>query len=239
MNSRYRIRFSKLGKIRFTSHRDVARVWERALRRAALPVAYTEGFSPHPKLSFGLALSTGHESLGEYLDVDMAEPVDVESIPARLDPCLPIGLDVQAAAEIVPGTPSLQQVVTSCTWRIEVVGFGPAELRKRVEGCLGADSLVVTRQRKGHMVTDDLRPAILSLEMMDVGPELLAELATQPRGVRPSELVAVLASRPGDEVVEGHVCRLHQWMSTDGAREEPLPLPLRATLAPHAEARAS
>src|SRR3954466_12463420 len=90
-----RIRFSKLGKIRFTSHRDVARMWERALRRAAVPVAYTEGFSPHPKLSFGLALSTGHESFGEYLDIDLAEPVDVESIPARLDPCLPIGLDVQ------------------------------------------------------------------------------------------------------------------------------------------------
>ena len=69
MNHRYRMRFSKLGKIRFTSHRDVARIWERALRRATLPVAYTEGYSPHPKLSFGLALSTGHESLGEYLDV--------------------------------------------------------------------------------------------------------------------------------------------------------------------------
>ena len=104
-----RIRFSKLGKIRFTSHRDVARIWERALRRATLPVAYTEGFSPHPKLSFGLALSTGHESLGEYLDVDLAaDPgsVDIEGLPARLDPCLPIGLDVQVAAEIEPGTPS-------------------------------------------------------------------------------------------------------------------------------------
>src|SRR3954464_13341272 len=108
-NTTIRIRFSKLGKIRFTSHRDVARIWERALRRASVPVAYTQGFSPHPKLSFGLALSTGHESLGEYLDVDLAEPVDVESIPARLDPCLPVGLHVQAADEIEPGTPSLQQ----------------------------------------------------------------------------------------------------------------------------------
>lgn len=237
-NSRYRIRFSKLGKIRFTSHRDVARMWERALRRAALPVAYTEGFSPHPKLSFGLALSTGHESLGEYLDIDMAEPVDVVGIPARLDPCLPIGLDVQVAAEIESGTPSLQQVVISCTWRIEVVGLGPAELTERVQECLRADSLVVTRERKGHKVTDDLRPAILSLEMVDDRAELIAELATQPRGVRPSELVAVLA-RQHDELIEGHVCRLHQWLSTDGAREEPLPLPHRATLAPHAEARAS
>jgi radical SAM-linked protein len=251
MNSRYRIRFSKLGKLRFTSHRDVARMWERALRRATLPVAYTEGFSPHPKLSFGLALSTGHESLGEYLDIDMAEPVDVEEIPARLDPCLPIGLDVQVAAEIESGTPSLQQVVTSCTWRIEVVGLGHIELAERVQACLGADSLVVTRERKGHKVTDDLRPAILSLEIADAGVgsgrtaadahartgEVVAELATQPRGLRPSELVAVLASQPDDALVEGHVCRLHQWMSTDGAREEPLPL--RATLAPHAEARAS
>ena len=237
-----RIRFSKLGKIRFTSHRDVARIWERALRRAAVPVAYTEGFSPHPKLSFGLALSTGHESLGEYLDVDLAaDPgsVDIEGLPARLDPCLPIGLDVQAAAEIESGTPSLQQVVTSCTWRIEVVGLGGAELSERVQECLRADSLVVTRERKGHEVTDDLRPAILSLDMMDDRTELLAELATQPRGVRPSELIAVLASQRDDELVEGHVCRLHQWLSTDGAREEPLPLPHRATLAPHAEARAS
>lgn len=224
-NTKVRIRFSKLGKIRFTSHRDVARIWERALRRAAVPVAYTEGFSPHPKLSFGLALSTGHESLGEYLDVELADPLDVTHLPARLDPCLPIGLDVQAAAEIEPGTPSLQQAVTSCTWHIEVIGLGPAELGERVSRCLAADALVVTRERKGHNVTDDLRPAILALDVEGNRPELTAELATQPRGVRPSELITVL----GDELVEGRVCRLHQWLSIDGARAEPLPLPPDAT----------
>ena len=218
-----RIRFSKLGKSRFTSHRGVARIWERALRRAAVPVAYTEGFSPHPKLSFGLALSTSHESLGEYLDVDLAEPVALEEFPARLDPGLPIGLDVQAAAEIASGTPSLQQAVTSCTWHIEVTGLGggDAELSERVARCLDATSLVVTRERKGQKVIDDLRPAILSLTADTDRPLLTAELATQPRGVRPSELVALLA----DDVSEGRVCRLHQWLSSDGARVEPLPLP--------------
>lgn len=236
-HQRVRIRFSKLGKIRFTSHRDVARIWERALRRAALPVAYTEGFSPHPKLSFGLALSTGHESLGEYLDVDFdgsAEPVDVEGLPARLDPCLPIGLDVQAAAEIESGTTSLQQAVTSCTWRIGVDGPGVPALVDRVDRCLAADSIIVTRERKGQQVTDDLRPTVLSLEAVGAG-EVLAELATQPRGVRPVELIALL----GDDLVEGRVCRIHQWLSLDGAREEPLPLPQHATLTPHAQARAS
>ena len=72
---RLRLRFDKHGKVRFTSHRDVARIWERTLRRAALPVAYSEGFSPRPKLSFGLALSTGHESDAEYLDVDQLSDV--------------------------------------------------------------------------------------------------------------------------------------------------------------------
>ena len=100
---RVRIRFAKHGKVRFTSHRDVARIWERALRRAGIPIAYTEGFSPRPKLSFGLALSTGHESHGEYLDValrEAPEPVAVERLPARLGPVLPAGIDVQSAVSL-------------------------------------------------------------------------------------------------------------------------------------------
>ena len=94
---RVRIRFAKHGKVRFTSHRDVARIWERALRRAGVEIAYTEGFSPRPRLSFGLALSTGHESDAEYLDVilrDEPSPSTVEQLPARLAPVLPAGIDV-------------------------------------------------------------------------------------------------------------------------------------------------
>jgi radical SAM-linked protein len=238
---RYRIRFSKLGKIRFTSHRDVARLWERALRRATIPVAYSEGFSPHPKLSFGLALSTGHESLGEYLDVEVTEslgdPLDVGALITRLDPGLPIGLDVQAATEIAPGTPSLQQAVVCCTWRIGIQGHGCRQLAERVDDVLAAESIVVTRERKGQQVTDDVRPAIVARDISG-DAEVVAELATQPRGLRPSELVAALSRGDGD-LEEGRVMRMHQWLSIDDAREEPLPLPLGATSTPHAQARAS
>jgi radical SAM-linked protein len=122
---RVRLRFSKLGKVRFTSHRDVARMWERALRRAELPVVYSEGFSPRPRLHFGLALSTGHESLAEYVDVDLvdeaAATLDIGQLPSRLTPALPTGIDVTAAAVLPGGTPSLQHAVTSCGWRISVV----------------------------------------------------------------------------------------------------------------------
>jgi radical SAM-linked protein len=248
--TRVRLRYSKLGKVRFTSHRDTARIWERALRRAELPIAYTEGFSPRPRLSFGLALPTGHESLGEYLDVDLlAGPehpdIDVAGLAARLDPTLPAGFAVQGALVVEPGTPSLQEAVTSCTWRLEVLGADPGEVGAAVERLLGDDHLVVTRERKGRAVEEDLRPALI--ELTPSGSELVAELATQPRSLRPAEVVvAIAADRPGATL--GRACRTHQWIRADDGRREPLPRPpgldgfsLAATAgpAPHATRRAS
>lgn len=230
VRARVRLRFSKVGKVRFTSHRDTARCWERALRRAELPVAYTEGFSPRPKVSFGLALSTGHESLAEYLDVDLAtDPaaVDLDALPARLDPALPAGFAVQGAAVIEPGTPSLQEAVTSCVWRLEVVDADPGEVGAAVERLLAADHLVVHRERKGHQVVDDLRPALLDLALVGPTPsgtELVAELATQPRALRPGDVLAAICGElPGSAA--GRVCRIHQFTGADTVRREPLPSP--------------
>jgi radical SAM-linked protein len=237
---RVRFRFAKLGKVRFTSHRDVARLWERALRRAGLPVASTEGFSPRPKVHFGLALSTGHESLGEYLDVDLREPVDLEPLPELLTPLLPPGLDVEHAAAIERPALSLQEAVTSCTWRIGLSGADPGAVEDGVAALLAATTIPVARQRKGRTVNDDLRPAITELSLADAVPDgvvLGAELATQPRGVRPSELIDALAAFTGGPLSEGRVCRTHQWIVLDGARREPLPA--SATRAAHATACAS
>jgi radical SAM-linked protein len=235
-----RIRFSKLGKVRFTSHRDVARMWERAFRRVELPLAYTAGFSPRPKVSFGLALPTGHESVAEYLDVDLAsEEIDVDSLAAPLSAALPVGVDVMAAAVLADGSDSLQQIVTSCTWEVTVIagaraaghetaaGAGEGSLRTLVSTALAADALPITRERKGQTSTEDVRPGILSVEL--IGDDLLrCELATQPRGLRPAELLRAL----DPSLEEGRVRRTHQWISRDGAREEPLLLD--ATAAPQA-----
>ena len=227
--TRVRIRFSKLGKVRFTSHRDTARIWERALRRVDAPVAYTEGFSPRPRLSFGLALSTGHESLGEYLDVDLHAgdgALDVDDLIARLDPALPVGFTAQGAAVVEPGTLSLQEAVTSCTWRMEVTGADQGVVGAAVERLLDADQLVVTRERKGKDVTADLRPALLELALQGPTPsgtELVAELATQPNALRPGDVLDAITSEvPG--AAGGRVCRTHQWLDADG-RREPLPTP--------------
>jgi radical SAM-linked protein len=218
-----RLRFSKAGKIRFTSHRDVARMWERAIRRSGLVVAYSQGFVPHPLVSFGLALPTGCESYGEYLELRLDPPGPVETpvsdLPSTLSALLPEGIEVQVAAFVDEAEGSLQQEVASCDWELEVLGVPGEELAERVETVLAAPTLTIRRERKGRPTDDDIRPAILALSTAGPLGRLRAELATHPRSVRPGDLTMAL----GTDAVPGRAWRTHQWIERDGARFEPLP----------------
>ena len=218
--ARLRVRFAKVGRVRWTSHRDVARMWERALRRGRVPVAYTAGFSPRPQISFGLALPTGCESLAEYLDLALDEVVSPEDLWATVGGLLPDGVSVMAAATLEAGAPSLQQEVTSCSWLVTVPGVEMAELEAAVARTMAASSLPVHRQRKGRTVEDDLRPSVLALEARAPAqgspPSVTAELATSPRGVRPVELGEAM----GLEL--GLARRTSQWIERSGSRWEPL-----------------
>src|ERR1700735_3148242 len=144
-------------------------MWERALRRSRLPVALSQGFNPHPLLSFGLALPTGCESRGEYLDarLDGARTGDVAlpELPGVLSDLLPEGIAVQVVAPVSMAEGSLQQEVASCTWELEVLGVIGEELEERIERALAAPSLTVNRERKGRQTEDDIRPAIMSLAL--------------------------------------------------------------------------
>ncbi|MBV9662280.1 MAG: DUF2344 domain-containing protein [Acidimicrobiales bacterium] len=252
--TKLRIRFTKLGKIRWTSHRDVARMWERAFRRVQLPLSYSEGFSPRPRVSFGLALPTGHESVAEFLDVELNDMlgVDLPTLAPRLSAALPEGVDASAVSVLEPGGPSLQEDVTSCSWLWRAVTtdgdeLPTAQVTDRVEAVLAAPAAVISRNRKGTLVAEDVRPGIKELKV--VGPPatdgtdltggvwLEAELAAQPRSVRPAEVLSALG--PGLE--ERDVRRTHQWILRQGARLEPLAgtVPDGATEAPHALERAS
>jgi radical SAM-linked protein len=214
-----RFRYSKLGKLRWTSQRDVARMWERALRKASVPVSYTSGFSPRPKLSFGLALPTGCESVAEYLDIEASSPVAAYEIAARLKGHFPAGIEITASAELEDGRGSLQQDVTSCAWEIQVPGVDHRALGRVVDAALGASSLPVRRERKGREEDDDLRPAVRELVVCATSQgccSLQAELSTRPRGVRPSELGRALG------VELGLSRRTHQWIEIEGSRVEPL-----------------
>ena len=226
---RLRIRYSKKGKVRFISHRDVARIWERALRRVGVSVAYSQGFSPRPKLSFGLALSTGHESEAEFLDLELSDEdgdwtaVRGVDLAARLTAALPVGLDVVAVAPVEKGD-SLQQAVTSCTWAIEIDDVDREYMDAWVAGVLSREEIVVERERKGKPVVEDLRPHVLALDVTgttETGIRLSADLGTQPRALRPTELLAAV----DPPLTARTVCRMNQWMSQGDGREEPLMAP--------------
>ena len=243
---RVRLRYEKVGRIRFTSQRDLARIVERAMRRAALPLRQSAGFSPRPLVSFGLALPTGCASTAEYLDLRLdpaatsesvtvveapqADPSALASLAKELTALLPEGIDVTAAAALDGTEPSLQEAVTSCDWELEVLGVSPAEMTGRVGRLLDADAVMVARERKGRTVTDDIRANVVALhgserpvreiDGLGVVVRLDASLTTRPRGVRPAELCRAL----GDDVTLLGACRTHQWIESEDrtVREEPL-----------------
>lgn len=235
-----RIGFTKHGKVRFISHRDVARAFERAFRIEALPLAFTQGFSPRPKVSFGLALGVGHESDAEYLDVELAEPVALDPLGPALTASLPEGIDVTAVVALVDRAPALQEAVGAVEWEIEVRGatpevdVSPPTLAIRVDAVLAASELPVERVRKGRTTTDDIRPAVRRLTVVgptEDGTRLAATLATRPVSLRPAELINAL----GPEYVEGRVRRTRQWIERDGEWHDPLVVDSRIAV----EARAS
>jgi radical SAM-linked protein len=240
-----RLRFTKRGKVRFIGHRDVARAFERAFRIVELPLAFTEGFSPRPKVSFGLALSVGHESDAEYFDVELTRPVDVDALAGLLSAALPEGVAVTGVAPLMERAPALQESVTHLQYQVEVgthdgdVDGVPAmeTLRRAVEGTVAAEALPVARLRKGVESVEDVRPVICELRVVDADvPTIEMYLSTRPRLARPAEIVAALDTQSGGAgLVERRVLRTHRWIERTGARHEPLEADARRSLA---EARA-
>jgi radical SAM-linked protein len=219
-----RLRYSKLGKLRFTSHRDMARIWERSVRRLQLPIAYSEGFSPRAKLSFGLALPTVFESEAEFVDLTLNEPIEVDALPQALTEVLPQGVTVTGATVLEGKVDSLQECVEATNWSLFVDGDLDA-LQSWSQTLLAADELLVTRERKGKSRTDDVRPAVLAVDVrpnadasVPAAVEIYAELATKPRALRPLELLDI--NEPSVDFKRGR--RINQFISPVGARLDPL-----------------
>ncbi|MEE8602836.1 TIGR03936 family radical SAM-associated protein [Euzebya tangerina] len=169
---RVRVRFSKTGKLRFISAIDLGRVWERALRKANLPVAYSEGFSPHPKVSFGDALPLGFASTAEFAEVTFAIPVDLVDMSTRLTAAFPEGMAVLDAVEVVDGDRRLGKLLQASLWTFT---YGaPDGLAEAVAALPPDGPLTTRRERKGEMVTVDVRPALVGV--IAAGPTIRAVL---------------------------------------------------------------
>ncbi|KIF69924.1 radical SAM protein [Streptomyces sp. AcH 505] len=163
---RIRLRYTKRGRLRFTSHRDFQRAFERALRRAEVPMAYSAGFTPHPKVSYANAAPTGTGSEAEFLEIALADRRDPEELRALLDASLPAGLDITDAVEA--STSGLADRLTASVWELRLVGVEPQEAGHAVSAFLAAETVEVTRLMKNGVRTFDARSAVAGLEVVDV-----------------------------------------------------------------------
>lgn len=237
-----RIRHTKVGKVRFTSHRDTARHWERAVRKSGVAVAYSAGFTPRPRMSFGLALPTGAESLAEYLDIDLIDDVtladlSLDDLCAKFGAALPVGYEVTHIVPRESGATSLQEDVVACTWVVTLEGVSPQELAESVAAMSAAEQVMVQRERKGQRSTDDVRPAMLDLSVAaaaddDPRPRLCAMVATNGRGLRPTELVGAMFPTLDPVDTAARVLRTQQWIERDGMLREVIPADAVAARAP-------
>ncbi|MFF7451169.1 MULTISPECIES: TIGR03936 family radical SAM-associated protein [unclassified Streptomyces] len=159
---RIRLRYTKRGRLRFTSHRDFQRAFERALRRAEVPMAYSAGFTPHPKVSYANAAPTGTGSEAEYLEIALTAARDPEQLRALLDESLPTGLDIVDAVEA--RTSGLADRLTASEWELRLDGVDPADAERAVAAFNAAESVEVQRMTKNGVRTFDARPAVARLE---------------------------------------------------------------------------
>ncbi|UXY27533.1 TIGR03936 family radical SAM-associated protein [Streptomyces sp. HUAS TT20] len=163
---RIRLRYTKRGRLRFTSHRDFQRAFERALRRAEVPMAYSAGFTPHPKVSYANAAPTGTGSEAEYLEIALAAARDPEALRVLLDESLPTGLDIVDAVEA--RTSGLADRLTASVWELRLDGVDPADAERAVEAFTKAETVEVQRMTKNGVRTFDARSAVVGLESLRI-----------------------------------------------------------------------
>ena len=200
---RVRITFTKQGALRYIGHLDLHRVWERALRRAGLPISYSQGFHPQPKISLAAALPLGFSSRAEVIDVRLNEEIPTEDIPTRLKDNLPPDIKVTDVKSVDERLPALQTLVLSAAYDVHltepVIG---SELTRKVEALMQTESLI--RERRGK--TYDLRPLIELLSVItqaDGTVWLKMTLAAREGATgRPEEVLSTLEIEPETARVE-------------------------------------
>jgi radical SAM family uncharacterized protein/radical SAM-linked protein len=180
-------RIARTGPSRFLSHLEGMNAWIRALRRARAPLAFSEGFHPHPKVAFSAALPVGQESLGEYMDIELSREIDARWLAAQLKATAPDGFDVLDVTEVDLKHPSLQALNAGSEWRVVMTGCEEAELRAAVASLLGAERIEVERSTKAGRQGNRRAPQVQSVDMR----AMVRELTVEPGPIVRATLVSV------------------------------------------------
>lgn len=192
---RVRAYFAKRERVRYISHLDVLRYWERAIRRAELPLSYSQGFTPHPKLQFAGPLPLGYLAEREVVDVSLDERLPVLDLIARLSPQTVPDLPLLDATEVPLSTPPPQNNLIWADYTVDVLGLDAAEAEASAGCFMELRELPWTEERREKERTYDIRgaTALLSAEPLEGGARLQMRLsATANLMVRPEQIMAAV-----------------------------------------------
>jgi radical SAM-linked protein len=194
---RLRVHYAKGEALRYISHLDLTRTWERVFRRAGLPVAYSQGFNPRPRFQMAAALPVGVMGKSELLDVWLEEAWAPGDVLARLRPNAPSGLEVLAVHEVALRSPSMQSLMRAAEYRAVVRSSEPVEaVETRIQMLLDAPVVLCQRHHKGKWQSYDLRPLIQAVTVVQRTPgehTLRMRLQSSPEGAgRPDALLEAL-----------------------------------------------
>jgi radical SAM-linked protein len=208
IKQRLHITYGKYDALIYTGNLDIAKLWERVLRRADLPILYSEGFNPRPRIALASALPLGISSECEILDVSLREPTPLEGLAERLTATSPSGLRILGIQEVPVRSATLTQQIRSAEYRVRLdEATDLAGLQERLTALLAADHFAQERERKGKPVTINARNLIYDLRL-DAAGDLLLHLATGDQGnLRPDELIRSLGLE--DHYLSIHRYRLH------------------------------
>lgn len=223
--ARVRMKYRKDTEVRFLSHLDLVRTFERALRRAELPIAYSQGFHPHPKMAFGPPLTLGMTSQAEYVDMQFEQPFS-QSIIQSLNHVLPTGLHILRAKPIFGKTPSLSSIICQADYLVKLDSrFSLKHIEGAIEILLQKQVIWIQRLTKGATKEVNIRPHILAMEAVSDKEDisLHLRLRTSDAGhVKPYEVIGQLISLPPHEPVTVPVERIEQFVEKEGQLVSPM-----------------
>lgn len=186
---RIRITFAKQGALRYTGHLDLHKLWERAARRAELPLAYSQGFHPQPKMTIAAALPLGFSSRCEVIDMRLEHDVPLDGLCDKLQGTLPTGIQVFNVESVDEKSPALQTQVASAEYEVHLTeAVDSSELKRRIDSVMESESII--RERRGK--TYDLRPLMEELNLSSEGKIFMRLAAREGATGRPEEVLDIL-----------------------------------------------
>lgn len=212
-----RMKFAKGEEVKYISHLDLQRTFQRALRRANISVAYSQGFNPHPKISFAMALAVGMTSEGEYIDVELNHPMDPDVLKMRLNHTLPKGLAIRNSRISENKHPSLMSVIRKGIYRIRIQWakkMDPVDMERLIGDFLNEDEILMEKtNKKGKRIVKNIRPFIDEITLMHWdanGMELSMILGAGSQNNLKPELVVEKLMHHNRELDQEYSVRVHR-----------------------------